>query len=187
MARATLRVITRGLSNGFMITSRNLLSVFFVLCAAVCHSSAQIVAFGASNVSGFKVEPSQSWPAQLEMLLQKKGYNVRVINAGLEGDTTTHMLQRVDSSVPNGTKVVVLDIGGGFYNDKLHNISHDQGEKDMHTIAARLHARGIKIVRELSYQMPETFKQEDKIHLNVAGHQELAKMLLPEVIAALNR
>ena len=57
----------------------------------------------------------------------------------------------------------------------------------MHTIAARLHARGIKIVRELSYQMPEKFKQADKIHLNVAGHQELAKMLLPEVIAALNR
>ena len=26
-----------------------------------------------------------------------------------------------------------------------------------------------------------------KVHLNIAGHQELAKMLLPEVIAALNR
>jgi acyl-CoA thioesterase I len=186
MTRATLQIIICGLSNVRMILNRNLLSVLLVLCA-VCHSSAQIVAFGASNVSGFKVEPSQAWPAQLEKLLQAKGYDVRVINAGLEGDTTTHMLQRLDSSVPNGTKVVVLDIGGGFYNDKLHNISRDQGEKDMHTIAARLHARGIKIVRELSYQMPENFKQADKIHLNAAGHEELAKVLLPEVILALNR
>jgi acyl-CoA thioesterase-1 len=170
-----------------VILTGRLLIGFLVFCAVACHSSAQIVAFGASNVSGFKVEPSQTWPAQLEMLLQAKGYNARVINAGLEGDTTTHMRQRVDSSVPDGTKVVVLDIGGGFYNDKLHGISHEQGEKDMYAIAARLRARGIKIVRELSYKMPEKFKQADKVHLNVAGHQELAKMLLPEVMTALSQ
>jgi hypothetical protein len=121
------------------------------------------------------------------MLLQAKGYNVRVINAGLYGDTTTHMLQRVDSSVPNGTKVVVLDMGGGFFNDKFHNISYDQGEKDMHAIAARLHARGIKIVPEFSFKLPDKFKQADRVHLNAAGHQELAKMLVPEVITALSR
>jgi acyl-CoA thioesterase I len=170
-----------------MSLSRSLFVAFLVLHAVVCHSSAQIVAFGASNVSGFKVEPSQTWPAQLEMLLQVKGYKVRVINAGLYGDTTTHMLQRVDTSVPNGTKVVVLDMGGGFFNDEIRNISHDQGEKDMHTIASRLHARGIKIVPEFSYKLPDKFKQTDKVHLNVAGHQELARMLLPEVITALNR
>ena len=170
-----------------MWSSRLLFIAFLVLCAALCDSSAQIVAFGASNVSGFKVEPSQTWPALLEMLLQAKGYNVRVINAGLSGDTTAHMLQRVDTSIPNGTKVVVLDMGGGFFNDKMQNISHEQGEKDIHAIAARLRARGIKIVPEFSYKLPAEFKQADHIHLNKAGHQELAKMLLPEVITALNR
>jgi acyl-CoA thioesterase-1 len=170
----------------FMNSHRHLLIAFLVLCTVVCHSAAQIVAFGASNVSGYKVEPSQAWPAQLEMLLQAKGYNVRVFNAGLNGDTTTHMLERADSSIPNGTKIVVLDMGGGFFNDKMRNISHDQGEKDMHTLFGRLRARGIKIVPEYSYKMPEKFKQADKVHLNVAGHEELAKILLPEVIAALN-
>ena len=58
-----------------MWSSRLLFIAFLVLCAALCDSSAQIVAFGASNVSGFKVEPSQTWPALLEMLLQAKGYN----------------------------------------------------------------------------------------------------------------
>lgn len=79
-----------------------LLAALFVLCAAVSDSWAQIVAFGASNVSGFKVEPSETWPSRLETLLQAKGYNVRVINAGLYGDTTTHMLQQVDSSIVLG-------------------------------------------------------------------------------------
>jgi hypothetical protein len=64
---------------------------------------------------------------------------------------------------------------------------YDQGDKDMHTIASRLHARGIKIVPEFSYKLPDKFKQADKVHLNVAGHHELARMLLPEVITALNR
>jgi acyl-CoA thioesterase-1 len=169
-----------------MSLSRRLLIAFFFLCPVVSQSTAQIVAFGASNVSGFKVEPSRTWPALLENSLQAKGYNVRVLNAGLYGDTTTHMIQRLDTSIPNGTKVVVLDMGGGFFNDRIQNISHEQGEKDMNTIAARLRARGIKIVPEFSFKLPEKYKQADKVHLNVAGHQELARMLLPQVVAALN-
>jgi acyl-CoA thioesterase-1 len=170
-----------------MSLSRRLFITFLVLCAVVCQASAQIVAFGASNVSGFKVEPGLTWPAQLETLLQAKGYNVRVINAGLYGDTTAHMLQRVDTSIPEGTKVVVLDMGGGFFNDKIKNVPRDQSEKNIHAIAARLRSRGIKIVPEFSYKLPDEFKQADHVHLNNAGHKELAKMLLPEVIAALNR
>jgi lysophospholipase L1-like esterase len=93
-----------------MWSSRHPFIAFLVLCAAVCHSSAQIVAFGASNVSGFKVEPSQTWPALLEMLLQAKGYNIRVINAGLSGDTTAHMLQRVDTSIPNVIQILLMPL-----------------------------------------------------------------------------
>jgi acyl-CoA thioesterase-1 len=97
------------------------------------------------------------------------------------------MLERVDSSIPNGTKIVVLDIGGGFFNDERVNISHDQGVKDMRAIAARLHARGIKIVPEFANRMPDKFKQPDKIHLTAAGHRELAKLLLPYIIKALTQ
>jgi acyl-CoA thioesterase I len=170
-----------------MVFERRLLIAFLFLCAVASQSSAQIVAFGASNVSGFKVEPGQTWPALLENSLQTKGYHVHVLNAGLYGDTTTHMIQRLDTSIPNQTKVVVLDMGGGFVNDRFQNISHEQGEKDMHTIEARLRARGIKIVPEYSFKLPEKYKQADKVHLNADGHQELARILLPEVVAALNQ
>jgi acyl-CoA thioesterase-1 len=170
-----------------MSLSKRLPIAFLVLCAFVGRSPAQIVAFGASNVAGAGVESGQAWPAQLEALLREKGYNVNVINAGITGDTTTHMLERVDSSIPNGTKIVVLDIGGGFFNDERVNISHDQGVKDMRAIAARLHARGIKIVPEFANRMPDKFKQPDKIHLTAAGHRELAKLLLPYVIKALTQ
>jgi lysophospholipase L1-like esterase len=52
-------------------------------------------------------------------------------------------------------------------------------------IAARLHARGIKIVPEFAYRMPDQFKQPDKIHLTAEGHKRLATPLLPFVIKAL--
>ena len=97
------------------------------------------------------------------------------------------MLERADSSIPNGTKIVILDMGGGLFNDQIRNISHDQGEKDMHALFGRLHARSIKIVPEYSYKLPDKFRQADKVHLNVAGHQELARILLPQVVTALNQ
>jgi acyl-CoA thioesterase I len=49
-------------------------------------------------------------------LLRAKGYNVHVKNAGIPGDTTSHMLKRVDSAMPDGTKIVILDMGGDIFN-----------------------------------------------------------------------
>jgi len=95
------------------------------------------------------------------------------------------MLKRADSDIPNGTKIVILDTGGGSYNDSRKNISREQGEKNFAAIKARIHARGIKIVREFSYRMSTKWKQPDQIHLTADGHKELARLLAPFVIKAL--
>jgi acyl-CoA thioesterase I len=164
-----------------MLSTRLILPIVLLFLFTV-RLSAQIVAFGASNVSGAGVEASQAWPAQLEALLQAKGYHVHVLNAGITGDTTANMLKRVDSSIPNGTKIVILDLSGGLFNDYKTNIPREKGVANLQEIAARLHKRGIKIIRETTTQLPENLKQADKVHLNTAGHQELAKQLLPSVI-----
>jgi acyl-CoA thioesterase-1 len=100
-------------------------------------SQAQVVAFGASNVAGEGVTPDQAWPAQLERLLQEKGYRVHVENEGVAGDTTKDMLQRLDSSIPAGTTVVILDYSGGFFNNRKLGIPHKQGVADMKAIGNR--------------------------------------------------
>ena len=178
-------ILGRGLLNTRMPT--RLLISLFLFFAFAGQLSAQIVAFGASNVSGSGVTPEQAWPAQLEKMLNAQGYKVRVTNAGLSGDTTAHMLKRLDDAIPDGTKIVVLDTGGGFYNDAKYNISREEGEKNLAAIKARIRARGIIIVREFSYRMSETWKQSDKIHLTAAGHKELARLLVPYVIKALTQ
>jgi acyl-CoA thioesterase-1 len=78
----------------------------------VALGAATIVALGASNTYGKGVARSQAYPAQLEAILRAKGANVRVVNAGINGDTTEGMLQRLDRIVPNGTSAVILQPGG---------------------------------------------------------------------------
>jgi acyl-CoA thioesterase I len=166
--------------------SVQLFATFITLAVAFSGlAQAQIVAFGASNVAGRGVFPNQAWPAQLENLLKAKGYNVHVKNAGISGDTTKHMLQRVDSSIPEGTKIVILDMGGGFFNNSKSGVPRAQGQADMKAIAARIKARGITIVPENTSTMPSTLKQPDRIHLNAEGHRQFAQELLPRVISAL--
>jgi len=79
-------------------------------------AQAQIVAIGASNVAGRGVSSSDAWPAQLERMLVAKGRSVHVTNAGINGDTNAGMLARLDSAVPQGTKIVLLDRYGGGWN-----------------------------------------------------------------------
>jgi lysophospholipase L1-like esterase len=64
----------------------------FVVCVLAVFfaspSSAQIVALGASNVKGYGVSASDSFPAQLEAMLRAKRKPYSVANAGISGDTS---------------------------------------------------------------------------------------------------
>ena len=73
-----------------------------LLSAGLAQAATIIVALGASQTYGRGVARSEAYPAQLEALLRAKGRAVRVINAGINGNTTGAMLQRL-GSVPNGT------------------------------------------------------------------------------------
>src|SRR5882757_6196907 len=93
-----------------------LLAAMMLYCADI--AQAQIVAIGASNVAGKGVSSSDARPAQLEGMLAAKGRTVHVTNAGINGDTNSGMLARLDSAVPAGTKIVLLDKYGGGWNGR---------------------------------------------------------------------
>jgi acyl-CoA thioesterase-1 len=156
-----------------------LIGISMVLC---CHAHAQIVAFGASNISGWNVAATEAMPAQVQQMLRAKGYSVKVLNAGIYGNTTTDMRNRMDSDIPEGTTIVILDISGGTYNDSWKGISHEQGDADMAAITARLKARGITILPFSAADLPPQYHQQDGLHLTPEGHQLIASQLLPKII-----
>jgi acyl-CoA thioesterase-1 len=158
----------------------------FLASALLAPAEAQVVAFGASNVAGRGVSLSEAFPEQLEAMLRAKGYPVTVVNAGVSGDGSQQMLARIDQAIPEGTRVVILDVGGGMWNDaRLHvPLATDAG--DFATMRAKLSARGIAIVDlHSNYDMPPHDIQADGIHLTPEGHRLLASRLTPLVISAL--
>ncbi|MGD0960495.1 MAG: GDSL-type esterase/lipase family protein [Methylomonas sp.] len=146
---------------------------------------ARIVAFGASNVSGWNVAAAETFSARLQTMLSAQGYRVTILNAGVYGNTTADMLNRVDSDIPPDTAIVILDVSGGFYNNLTHGVSREQGEADMAAIETKLKARGVRIITESTADLPAEYRQPDGRHLNPEGHKFVASRLLPEVMEAL--
>jgi acyl-CoA thioesterase-1 len=157
-----------------------------VFILALSPARAQVVAFGTSNVSGWNVAATQAFPAQLQDMLRAAGYKVTVINAGIGGDTSTDMLNRVERDIPAGTKIVVLDMIGGLFNDQKHGITRQQGDANMATIGANLRGRGITIIPVNVADLGSwSYYQDDHVHLTPEGHRLIAQHLLPQVEAAL--
>src|ERR1700756_4322517 len=148
---------------------------------AVCASSsqAQIVALGASVVQGHGVAAGEAFPSQLEAMLRAKGKSYSVSNQGVYGDTTSGVLSRLDSAVPQGTRIVILLIGG---NDVRRGGTTEQARAGVNEIVARLKARNIRVISANPYYRAARGKGmvlPDGIHLTAVGQRYLASQLLP--------
>lgn len=79
-----------------------------------------VLAFGDSLTAGYGLLPGQALPAVLETMLHADGYNVRMINAGVSGDTTQGGLARLSWSLEDNPDAAILELGA---NDGLRGIA----------------------------------------------------------------
>jgi acyl-CoA thioesterase I len=152
-----------------------------MLCFAGA-ARAQIVAIGASDVAGRGVSPSDAWPAQLQGMLAARGKNVHVTNAGINGDTNAGMLARLDSAVPEGTKIVLLDRYGGGWNGR--RLGQGSQSAELAAIEAKLRSRGIRVIPMWWSGALRKYMQADGIHFTPEGHRLVATNMLPAVAGA---
>jgi len=159
--------------------------ILIVSCIAKAAATINIVAFGASNTRG-KNAGGPAWPEYLQEMLRAKGYDVNVTNAGVDGDTTAGMLARLDSSVPDGTALVILQ--PSVRNDARRG---GGGNRDANIAAMenQLRARGIKFILflRLAHLIPASLIAADGMHITTQGHKLLAAHLLPQVMAAIGQ
>ncbi|MGE0282503.1 MAG: arylesterase [Rhizobiaceae bacterium] len=103
----------------------------------------QIVGFGDSLMAGYGLQPGEGFAEKLDKALKAKGYDVVVANAGVSGDTTSGGLSRLDWSVPDGTKLVILELGA---NDMLRGLSPELTEANLDKMLSALKAKQVKVL-----------------------------------------
>jgi acyl-CoA thioesterase-1 len=103
----------------------------------------QIVGFGDSLMAGFGLQPGEAFPDKLQAALKAKGHDVAIANAGVSGDTSSGGLSRLDWSVPDGTKLVILELGA---NDMLRGIAPELTQTNLNAMITQLKARNIGIL-----------------------------------------
>lgn len=87
-----------------------------------------IISFGDSLTAGYGLPTAESYPAQLEVALQAKGYDVTVINSGVSGETTRGNLERAAFIRSQNPDLVLLGIGG---NDALRLLPVAESRKNI--------------------------------------------------------
>ena len=115
--------------------------IFCFLGASVAQT--KIVALGDSLTAGYGLAPRAGFVPQLEKILRTRGHNVKIVNAGVSGDTTSGGLARLEWAVPQGTHGVILELGA---NDALRGIDPQITRRNLTAIVEKLQARGIKIL-----------------------------------------
>ena len=156
---------------------KRLIIVFLFSFIAPSSSHAQIVALGASSTAGYGVGASAAYPAQLQEILRARGRPMSVGNAGISGDTTGGMLARLSGAVPEGTKIVILQIAG---NDAMKGMSLANAQANRDEIRKRLHSRGIRPIEADGYVLSALrsgLRQPDGIHMTAEGHRRVAQQI----------
>lgn len=126
-----------------------------------------IVAFGDSLTAGVA---GQSYPEDLQDLLDQDGLKFRVENQGVSGDTTTDGLARIENVIAEKPALVLLEFGG---NDGLRGIPVEATRRNLSEMIERLRAANIPIVL-LGITLPPNYGP-DYVKPFTAMFPELAK------------
>jgi acyl-CoA thioesterase-1 len=104
-----------------------------------------ILFFGDSLTAGYGLEPSQAFPALIQEKINVLGWNFRVINAGLSGETTAGALRRIDWVLQRPVDVLVLELGA---NDGLRGLPVEGAKQNLQAIIDRTRSKypGVKVV-----------------------------------------
>jgi acyl-CoA thioesterase I len=117
---------------------------FFVAFSAVHATASQdqirLVAFGDSLTAGYGLQSTDSFSNQLQNSLQKKGYNVIVINSGVSGDTTAGGLARLDWALGDNIDGVIMELGA---NDALRGVPPASTRASLEQMLVRLKQRNL--------------------------------------------
>ncbi len=154
-----------------------------------------ILALGDSLTEGLGVKKTDNYPAILEQALKAKGFDVKVVNSGLSGETSSGLKSRLDWVLQLKPDLTILNIGA---NDAMRGLPLDLTRSNIENIIERIEQAGSQVIfagmqiydnlgREYVAGDPQ-LNQNDMIHPNAAGYQIIVEQnILPVVLPVVEK
>jgi len=102
-----------------------------------------VVALGDSLTAGLGVAPDEAYPAVLEARLREAGFDYRVVNAGISGDTSAGGLRRLDWVLRSRPDVAIVALGA---NDGLRGLPVAALRDNLSAIVDRMREWGVRVL-----------------------------------------
>lgn len=140
----------------------------FIACALFFQASSPpkvILFYGDSLTAGYGLSPEEAFPALVEKKLNKTDKKVKVVNAGLSGETSAGGLSRIEWILRQPVDIFVLELGG---NDGLRGLPVDQTRKNLQGIMDKVKAKypnckivmaGMMVPPNMGKEYTEAFKR----------------------------
>ena len=141
-----------------------------------------ILVLGDSLSGAYGININEGWVALLQQQIIKQGYDYKVINASVSGDTTRTGLSRIDSALKNHKpEIVIIALGG---NDGLRGLAFSEIETSLSSIIESCKKDQVEILL-VGVRMPPNYgtvynKQFAKLYQNLAQRYDIP--LVPQML-----
>ncbi len=126
-----------------MIRISAVLAFVFLAIQTALAAPVTLLALGDSLTAGLGLETPEAFPARLEAALKAKGLDVRIVNAGVSGDTAAAGLARLDWVLSDDVGGLIVEFGA---NDALRGLDPAQTEAALDAILAKAAARKLPVL-----------------------------------------
>lgn len=151
---------------------RKVLGLILVLWSAAAEAEEVVIAaLGDSLTQGYGLPAEEGFVAQLQGWLTGRGAQVRLINAGVSGDTTAGGLARVDWTLTPEVDAMIVALGG---NDLLRGLDPAEARRNIEGILRAAQAADVEVLL-IGMQAPGNYGP---------GYKEQFDALYPELARA---
>lgn len=145
-------------------------------------TAASILVLGDSLSSAFGIDTNEGWVALLQQQISSEGYEYRVINASVSGDTTRTGLSRIETALrSHKPEIVIIALGG---NDGLRGLAFSEIKNSLTRIIERCQQNNAKVLL-LGVRLPPNYgpaytQQFAALYENLATRYDIP--LLPKML-----
>ena len=125
-----------------------------LMCMAQNAAAGTVLIVGDSISAGFGLDTRKGWVALLEQRLKQEGFDDKVVNASISGDTSAGGLARLPAALAtHKPDVVVIELGG---NDGLRGQPAAQLQQNLASMIQQSRDSGAKVLL-LGMQIPPNY------------------------------